>query len=431
VSLIVRRGVSLAFVVTLVVASAMWGTAPATAVSIPLATVKPAVASGRLHSCALRSTGTVVCWGDNTYGELGNNSIVQSLVPVQVHGVGNKGFLSGVTAMTAGNGFSCALLSTKAVDCWGYGGDGEMGGGSIARSLTPVAVHGVGNRGLLTNVTAITAANSFACALLVAKTVICWGANDSGQLGIHSNTRALSPVAVHGVGNNGQLKGVAAVSAGSSTTPCALLLAKTVVCWGANVNGELGNNSTSESSVPTQVRGVGGAGFLSGVKAITGAGANSSCALFSNGGAACWGLKAALGINSSPGNSLTPVRVHGVDDVGLLAGVTAIVDHSDTPCALLSDGGVDCWGLGINRLGNSFDGPGVVPVQVHAVGDAGLLSGITSISAGELVGCAIATTRAVVCWGDNGNGELGDGTVANSGRPVQVHGLNDVGFLTL
>src|ERR1700690_3297477 len=168
--------------VVLVVLVALLGVAPASAALQPAATVKPAITSGRLHSCGLLAAGTVVCWGDNSFGELGNNSIIQSPVPVKVLGVGGKGLLTGVKAITAGNGFTCALLATGSVDCWGIGTDGELGIHATARSLVPVQVHGVGNVGLLSGVTSVSAADGFACALFAKKTVACWGWNLVGEL---------------------------------------------------------------------------------------------------------------------------------------------------------------------------------------------------------------------------------------------------------
>jgi len=419
--------------VALVAVVAMFGVAPASALSQASATVKPAITSGRLHSCGLMAGGTVVCWGDNSYGELGNNSIAQSLVPVKVHGVGNVGLLSGVIAITAGNGFTCALFATKSVDCWGFGGDGELGDRSTARSLVPVKVHGVGNVGLLSEVIAITAGNDFACALQATKNVVCWGANGEGELGTDSTTTALTPVKVHGVGDRGVLSGVAAVSAGSADTPCALLATKTVVCWGSNTNGELGDNSFAGQLVPVKVHGVGNVAILGNVAAVTGAGTSSSCALIVGGKVDCWGFDGSLGINSSSGSSLTPVQVLGVGGSGVLNGIAAVSDHSDAPCALQISGAVDCWGSGAGDLlgDGTEDLAGNVPDQVLGVSNFGFLSGATAISAGQLTTCALLTGGTVDCWGTNGNGELGDDTTIDSGIPVQVRGVGNVGFLTL
>lgn len=86
---------SAGLVIALAIGTAAWGVAPASAViTSPAATIKPAITSGRLHSCALRSAGTVVCWGDNGNGELGDGTIANSPRPVQVAGVNGVGFLT-------------------------------------------------------------------------------------------------------------------------------------------------------------------------------------------------------------------------------------------------------------------------------------------------------------------------------------------------
>src|SRR5262249_33112927 len=140
--------------------------------------------------------------------------------------------------------------------------------------------------------------DGFACSLLTDKSVVCWGANKNGQIGNHSNKRALTPYRVHGVDNQGLLGGVVAVATGSHRSPCAILSTKNVVCWGFGINGELGNNSMQSSSTPVKVLGVGGTGFLGNAKAVTGAGPNSSCALIVGGTVDCWGFNSSLGINS-------------------------------------------------------------------------------------------------------------------------------------
>jgi alpha-tubulin suppressor-like RCC1 family protein len=406
--------------------------APVAAVSQRAALVKPTIALGRLHSCGVARAGTVVCWGNNAFGQLGNNSIVQSLVPVSVHGVGNVGVLSGVKSITAGNGFSCALLVATTVDCWGYGGDGELGTSGSARSLVPVQVHGVENVGHLRGVKSITAGNGFACALLLDATAVCWGANASGELGTNGTARSTVPVRVHGVGNDGFLRNVKALSAGSGVTPCAVLANKTAVCWGANTNGELGNNSTTGALVPVPVHGVGNHGVLGDVRAVSGAGTVSSCALTGTGKTYCWGYNGSLGINSSTGSSLTPVQVHGVSNAGFLSGVTAIVNHSLVPCGLGSGGAVDCWGgSGGALLGDGAYGPGVVPVQAHGVNNVGFLQNVTAISAGEQATCALLVNGSVECWGANSNGELGNNSTAAALTPTPVHGIGDLGSLSL
>ena len=143
------------------------------------------------HTCALLADQTAKCWGQNSYGALGNGTLVDSSHPVVVSG------LSRATAITVGLGFSCALLSDKTVSCWGSDGTSVL-------STTPTNLAG------LSSVKEISSGASHTCALMTDETVKCWGLNLYGQLGDGTNTNRASPVAVVG------LSGVKSISAGTS-----------------------------------------------------------------------------------------------------------------------------------------------------------------------------------------------------------------------
>ena len=148
--------------------------------------------TGLLYSCALLSTGAVKCWGANDYGQLGDGSIANATArttPVAVSGLS-----SGVSAISTGYYHSCALLSTGAVKCWGNNTYGQLGDNSQTQRLTPVDVSG-----LSSGVTAISAGYWHTCALLSTGAVKCWGQNTYGQLGDNSQTQRLTPVAVSGI----------------------------------------------------------------------------------------------------------------------------------------------------------------------------------------------------------------------------------------
>jgi len=145
------------------------------------------ISVGASHVCALRSDGTIWCWGDDFYDELGDGGNINdySGVPVQAQNVSNA------VAVAAGDGFTCALLQTGSVVCWGSNGSGQLGDGSFADSATPVVA-------MSTGAVAITAGDSHACALKSDGTAWCWGANFAGQLGDGSFTDQGSPVQVVG-----------------------------------------------------------------------------------------------------------------------------------------------------------------------------------------------------------------------------------------
>ena len=304
-----------------------------------------------------------------------------------------------VTQVAAGSGHTCALTSEGGVQCWGYNGLGQLGNGSTTfNSPTPVAVSG-----LASGVVAITAGDSHTCALTSEGGVQCWGYNVDGELGNGSTTNSLTPVAVSGLAS-----GVVAITGGGGHT-CALISGGAVQCWGYNFYGQLGNGSTTNSPTRVAVN-----GLASGVVAIT-AGYSHTCALTSGGGAQCWGYNVSgqLG-NGSFTTSLTPVAVSG-----LASGVVAMTAGESHTCALTSGGGGQCWGVNFfGQLGNGSTTRSPTPVAV-----SGLASGVVTITAGQYHTCALISGGAVQCWGYNGDGDLGNGSGNDSPTPVAVSGL--------
>ncbi|MDO8261825.1 MAG: hypothetical protein Q7T21_01220 [Gallionella sp.] len=346
-----------------------------------------AISAGASYTCAITTAGGVKCWGYNRIGQLGDNSTTNRLTPVDV-----TGLASGVTAITTSYNYSCALTTAGGVKCWGDNRSGQLGDNSRTQHLTPVDV-----TGLTSGVTAIAAGGgAHTCALTTAGGVKCWGYNGFGQLGDNSTTNRLTPVDVTGLAS-----GVTAIDAGAYHT-CALTTAGGVKCWGGG--GNLGDNSTTTRLTPVDVT-----GLASGVMAIT---AGGRCALTTAGGVKCWGYNGfgQLGDNSTT-NRLTPVDV-----TGLASGVTAIDAGAYHTCALTAAGGVKCWGLNnFGQLGDNSSTQRLTPVDV-----TGLASGMTAIDVGITHTCALTTASAVKCWGNNDWGMLGDGSTINSSVPVSV-----------
>lgn len=223
--------------------------------------------------------------------------------------------------------------------------------------------------------------------------VRCWGSNDSGQLGDGTTADTSTPVDVSGLGNS-----VRAIAAGGAHT-CALMAEGGVKCWGANSAGQLGSGIDSNSSVPVDVSGLEG-----GVTALAAGGAHT-CAVGSGGGVKCWGSNAYAQLGTG---TTTDARIPmGVSDLdGWVSAVVAGDLHS---CALMTDGGVKCWGY----AGSGGLGVGV-PADVP-----GLTSGVRAISASYAQTCALTIGGAVKCWGGfDGSGPidvsgLGTGISAN------------------
>jgi alpha-tubulin suppressor-like RCC1 family protein len=359
------------------------------------------LSGGNLHTCALTSAGGVKCWGWNRYGQLGNSSNTDSNVPVDV-----TGLTSGVKSVSAGWDHTCALTSGGSVKCWGYNEFGELGDGTKNESNVPLDVPAFASGGAV----AIASGGAHTCVLTPAGAVKCWGANSRGQLGNGSGTDSKTPVDVIGLScaNPGLF------SAGPNS--CAVTEAGGLKCWGDNRYGELGNGSIAEASgTPVDV-----VGFASGVT-IVGVAAQHICAVDSAGVTKCWGDDGhgQLGDNglvadAGGESSNVPLVVSGLGtDVSALAGSNLI------NCALLSGGGVKCWGdNSFGQLGTGNTTGSLIPVSVNT-----LTSGVSEITCGFHHTCALMTAGGIKCWGAGSNGALGNGASADSHEPVSVTGL--------
>ncbi len=355
--------------------------------------------AGTAHTCGLTSAGGVKCWGKNSYGQLGNGSDdYTSNVPVDVTGLD-----TGVTAIAAGDAFSCAVVN-GAAKCWGSNSYGQLGNGSDDyTSKVPVDV-----TGLDTGVTAIATGATHACAV-VNGTAKCWGKNSYGQLGNGSDDYTSKvPVDVTGLDT-----GVTAIATGKSQS-CAVV-AGAAKCWGKNSYGQLGNGSDDyTSNVPVDVT-----GLNTGVTSIA-TGETHSCAVVA-GAAKCWGKNSygQLGNGSDDYTSKVPVDVTGLNTgvTSIATGNTDDEDESSAHACAVVNGAAKCWGKNsYGQLGNgSDDYTSNVPVDV-----TGLDTGVTSIATGANHACAIAN-GAAWCWGANGYGQLGNGSDDYTSKvPVSV-----------
>ena len=363
------------------------------------------IAAGDAHTCALTTGGAVKCWGGNWLGQLGDGTTTMRLTPVYVSGLG-----SGVSAIAAGlwnyGGHTCALTTGGAVKCWGKNLTGQLGDGTTTNRSIPVDVSG-----LSSGVAAIAAGAYHTCALTTGGWVKCWGGNQWGQLGDGTTTGHLTPVIISSLGNR-----VAAITAGISYT-CALTTGGAVKCWGNNAEGELGDGTITNRSIPVDV-----SGLNSGVQAIS-AGWAHTCALTTGGAVKCWGYNS----HGQLGDGTTTNRTIPVDVNGLSSGVIAVIAGTDHTCTLMAGGAVKCWGY--NQYGQLGDG--TTTTRLTAVDVSGLGSGVQTIAAGTFHTCAITTGGGVKCWGLNDSGQLGDGTTSDRLTPVIVIGYSLPGAASL
>lgn len=385
------------------------------------------IAAGESHTCAVTGAGAVLCWGLNQYGQLGNGTTTDSRTPVPV-----TGLTSGVVAITAGQNFNCALTKAGTVMCWGFNVAGNLGNGTdggVSQSTTPVEVLDPTGKTPLSGIVAIAAGQYHTCAITSAGEALCWGDNAEGELGIGSQpqSRLDTPQAVTKLSS-----GVSTITGGSYFT-CAATSSGAAWCWGTALSGVLGaGNSVNGSFTPVPVLDPAGNAPLSGVAAIS-AGYENACALTNNGRALCWGNDSAgqlgNGTDGSTGvnQSNLPVEVLDLTGKSPLSGVVAVTGGLDDNCALTSAGAALCWGLGhFGELGNNNGEPSKIPVQV-----SGLTSGLIEIVSGYHHNCAVTSSGGMLCWGFNLKGQLGTGSTAAALIPVAVVGVGGAGLLKL
>lgn len=294
------------------------------------------IAAGGMHTCALLVSGSISCWGGNETGQLGDGTTAPSPIPVPVENI------SGALSVAAGGMHSCAMHGGGTVSCWGFNATGQLGNGSTSPSSTPVAVTG------LSSAMSISCGGFHSCSTHTNGKVRCWGYNEFGQLGDGSTINRLTQVVV-------ALNNAVFVTCGGYHT-CAVIHDGTAWCWGRNDTGQLGDGTFTQRLIPRAVSG------LSPVDSIS-AGGMHTCAVVSRDSAHCWGYNN----HGQLGDGSTAPRADPLPEIDLDAPASAAAGgyHS---CSLLSDGSARCWGN--NESGQLGDGtnvdrhtPGVAPIQ--------------------------------------------------------------------
>jgi alpha-tubulin suppressor-like RCC1 family protein len=331
------------------------------------------------HSLALCSDGTVAAWGDNYYGQLGDNqaSGVRSLVPVAVNTAPTSA-LSGkrVVALAAGFRYSMALCSDGTVAAWGWNTLGELGDNTTDTHLVPVAVNTASGVSALygKTVVSIAAAEAHSLAFCSDGSIAAWGFNANGQLGDNqvSGLPSHVPVTVNTDSGISALYGrtVVAIAAGGRHN-LALCSDGSVVAWGNNSSGQLGDNTVTQRNVPVVVNTDSGVSALSGKTVVAiAAGTMHSLALCSDGAVAAWGYnaEAELGDNTTTFRR-APVAVNTNSGVSALYGktVVAIAGYGAHNLALCSDSTLAAWGdNSAGQIGDNTTTRRKTPVVVNS-----------------------------------------------------------------
>ncbi|MEX2238631.1 MAG: hypothetical protein WEB00_13975 [Dehalococcoidia bacterium] len=354
--------------------------------------------------------GLAMAWGSDANGQLGSSACTPCFAPVTV-GAG-EGMTQTVIGVDAGGprtigasfqdtGHSLAVLSNGTVWAWGNDTDNQLGnGGASENELAPVQVPGV------SNAVAIAAGGMHSLALLDNGTVMAWGSDGRGQIGDGDSGGTELPTVVSA------LAGVTAIAAGAEHS-LALLNDGTVVAWGRDNRGQLGDSeSLSNRSTPVPVSG------LTNVVAIA-AGRGFSLALLSNGTVMGWGSnhQSELGNGETDNQKPTPIAVSS------LTSVKAIAAGAQHALALRTDGTVRAWGAEFSgELGDGLPKNELATTPITVPG----MSGVRAIDAGSETSYAIDLNGRVRAWGDDADGQVGDGTPSTD-RPSPTSVIGPLG----
>ena len=359
---------------------------------------------GGWHTCMLREDGTVMCWGNNYYGQIGvgytNASGGVNPIDVTLYG-GHT-----ATQLSAGGFHNCAILDDGSVACWGYNQAGTLGDGTYDDRYVPSPTLGFG-AGL--DAVLLSSGYYHTCALLSDDSISCWGSNEFGQIGngeIDGNLGVSTPYSIpeFGPGSNASL-----VRAGGHAT-CAVTTDGELYCWGYKaLKGVTGNNQhiSSPTHIPhsgTNVTDVSVGGY-------------HTCALLENGSVMCWGRndfgQRGLGYTQSATDSFTEREVIDFGNNRTALQVSAGTHHS---CAILEDWEIVCWGNNTyGQLANTPSNHEANPISVPGLDG---MAKPENLFLGNFHTCVVFEDKSVSCWGRNVNGQVGDYTTDDSSVPI-------------
>ncbi|MCC7381399.1 MAG: hypothetical protein IT384_06190 [Deltaproteobacteria bacterium] len=342
------------------------------------------IRSGSVHTCALLVDGSVWCWGDNGFGQLGDGTTTSRVNPTRVG-------LDDVSQLELGDFTTCAV-SRGTVFCWGRNDSGQLGRPGPS-SPWPTPVHDVDFRA------ALAVGKGHACAAAnipgtEAKKVMCWGRNESGELGTGNTDPQTGPV------ETASITGVRKLAVGGQRS-CAIVGSENRVrCWGGNEGQALFPTGEEIILVPRTVEG------LSAIAELA-MGQDAQCARTLDGQIQCWGINNRNQVGDGSGRDTSaPVPL-------LELAVTSDLDGGGYGFCAVRNFVPQCWGRYFGPRPTQVDGfpsDGVVEVSPGA----GLITGTTGSEEVHVLPhvCARTPDGQVFCWGGNAAGQLGDGTIS-------------------
>lgn len=347
-----------------------------------------AVSSGEGHSCAIAGDKTVSCWGDNTLGQLGiETDAMEIATPTRLADAGPWSQIS------AGRSTTCGVKLDATLWCWGSNASFQLGVPGMPMSATPIQVPG--------SWTQVSVGLNHACGLDEMQRLRCWGENTYGQLGDRSSTPQMMPKTI-GMDRWTQ------VQAGNQAT-CAIRSDSTLWCWGFNGNGTVGDATNTNRDAPVEI-----GGQWTKIALVL----QHVCGIRSDGHLRCWGLNSNGQLGDGTTSSRNTPRAVGIDHDDWID----IAVGAKQTCGKRADGTMWCWG------GDSVGQIGVSESRalVNASPTAMDFERVDAIGLGYAHSCAIVGKLGEIsCSGLNSFGQLGMGDGGSRTSPTKIEGTWD------
>lgn len=355
------------------------------------------VVTGNTDSCARRTDGTLLCWGDNRYGQLGVGDTAPHTGPQLLNapwpGVSKVFMPPGTGDLSASQSwFACVIDTQGTLWCWGDNSYGQLGDGTTAAKSSPVKVSG------LVKVTHACTGGSHTCAATSDGSLWCWGSNANGQLGTGDTMPHSTPTMINVPSWTSNDAGLGAIvdslQCGAKHT-CAHRSDDALWCWGSNAYGQIGDGTTTDRTTPTQVS------MLGNTVVRVGTGGSHTCAFDKSGAVWCWGNNqyGQLGVGDMVGRQV-PTKLNGI------ANINQIWPGGSHTCALDTKFTLWCWGN--NQFGQLGTGDTATQSTPIIASPAVTTGNVEGANAGGAHTCAQRKDDgAVLCWGNDQYGQLG------------------------
>ena len=360
------------------------------------------IATGGSFACHILDDGSVACWGNNDQGQLGDGTYTDHSEPMRTNDFGDN---RKAVSISAGGSHVCVILNDMSISCWGNNFEGQLGDGTSgvgSTKNTPTQVQGLPN-GLI--VSSVNSGGSHTCATFNDGSVWCWGHNDKGQLGDGTTIDRSLPTKVPSFGPGRE---AISVSAGAAHT-CVVVSDATAGCWGYNWWGNLGIGDTVDTILPKLTQ------FVD-VKQIS-AGWYTTCVIDIHDQVFCVGRNAHGQLGQGTTTSSQPNPYPTIQTLTSLTGSLESLGDStngEHECVTNDNGDLECWGSNFfGQVGDGTTNNVLSPVVITMPSGQKVLE----ISGGYDSTCAYLDDGNIACWGNNHEGQLGDGTTTNRYLP--------------